>query len=144
MARALPGHPTIAKMNEREFGETFQVEVESRNHLLRLGKQVLEQYSGINLVLTLGKDGMLAITAQDAYQASSPQQVAVNAAGAGDAASAALAWRLSQGDGWEDALIWAVATSAASVLTEPTAEVRWEDVVRIHADVKVERVRDEG
>jgi fructose-1-phosphate kinase PfkB-like protein len=66
-----------------------------------------------------------------------PAQQAVNAAGAGDAVSASLVNRLSQGDSWPAALQWAAATSAASVLTSGTADCHLDDIMRIYQRVEV-------
>ncbi len=66
-----------------------------------------------------------------------PPQAAINAAGAGDAASAGLVWRLSEGDSWEEALKWCGAVSAAAVLTEATGEVRMEDAEKLYPQVSV-------
>ena len=89
------------------------------------------------LVLTCGRDGIIIVTAEGVVQAQAPVQRAINAAGAGDAASAAIVWRRAQGDGWTETARWAAAISAASVVTEGTAEVRFADVEHLLPDVRV-------
>ena len=74
-------------------------------------------------MITSGAEGILALTPEGIFRVLVPPQSAVNPAGAGDAASAALAWRLGSGDSWPEALIWAGAASAAAVLSEATGEV---------------------
>ena len=64
----------------------------------------------------------------------------VNAAGSGDAVSAALGLHLSQGEDWPEALRHAVAVSGAVVLTEGTAECRLEDVARLLPQAQVTRL----
>ena len=93
-----------------------------------------------NFVLTCGRKGLLAFTPQATYLANAPRQQEVNAAGSGDAVSAALTYRLSLGDSWESALRWAVAAGAAVVLTEGTAECQMTDVEHIHAQTSVQIV----
>ena len=56
------------------------------------------------------------------------------------AACVPLAWRLSLGEGWEKALLWAGAVSAATVLTQRTGDVRMEDVERIKPDVTIKKI----
>jgi 1-phosphofructokinase family hexose kinase len=129
MLRGLPAKPDIIKMNNDEFVQTFNLASSSIMDIAVSGRKVLEEHGLDTFIVTCGKEGILAIRRDKTYLAKAPRQQAVNAAGAGDAVSASLAWRLSQGDTWMDALMWAAATSAASVLTEGTAEVRMEDVM---------------
>ena len=89
------------------------------------------------LVITCGIDGILAITGEGEFLAVSPAQVEINSAGAGDAVSAAIAWRLSLGESWTEALRWGAAVSAAVVLTPGTADCNPEDVARILPDSQV-------
>ena len=135
--QALKGHPTIVKMNAGEFAQTFG-DGGSESSGLRAAAAALRREHGIpNLVITCGEEGVLAITTQGDYQAVSPRQTAVNAAGAGDAVSGCLAWRFSRGDSWAEALQWAAAAGAAVALTERTAECHLADVERIYPQVTV-------
>jgi 1-phosphofructokinase family hexose kinase len=140
MTLALPQKPDIAKMNRAEFSQTFGIETASIDQLTRAAQDVRGRYELPGLVITCGVDGILAITSQGCYIASSPPQKVKNTAGAGDAASGALVWRLSLGDDWAQALSWAAAASTAVVLTEGTADCRMEDVNRILKEVKVDRL----
>jgi fructose-1-phosphate kinase PfkB-like protein len=140
MLACLPGCPDIAKMNRDEFGWTFNCEVDTLSGLIETARQVYTSYGLKALVVTCGADGMIACTPQGYFHALPPSQTVVNAAGAGDAASAALAWRLSIGDGWSDALRWTAAVSAASVLSEGTSDLRMEDVSRIFEQVKIKSI----
>lgn len=128
---AVTARPTILKMNEVEFRDTFGVQAENAEQLQRQAQHVWEREKLSTLVVTCGKEGILAITDDGAYWAAAPQQQAINAAGAGDAASATLAWRQMVGDDWPTTLRHAAAVSAAAVLTEATGEVRQADVERL-------------
>ncbi len=141
--QSLSASPTTLKMNWQEFNQTFRV---SPNSLEALALQASEVRSSMNLpslVVTCGEEGILAITPHMSLLAKAPRQEAVNAAGAGDATSAALAWRLSLGDPWPEALRWAAATGAAAVLTEKTGECHFEDVVRLYPSVQVRDINPE-
>lgn len=127
----LSARPTILKMNETEFSATFAVQAETIDQLQTQAKIIREREKLSALVITCGKDGILAVTGDGAFLAAAPLQQAVNAAGAGDSASGALAWRRAMGDDWPEALRWTAAISAAAVLTEATGEVRIADVERL-------------
>jgi 1-phosphofructokinase family hexose kinase len=136
----LPAHPTILKMNWDEFRWTFHEKVDTLEELIIKAPQTATQNSIANLVITCGSQGMLAITQSGIFYARAPIQTVVNAAGAGDGASAALVWRLSLGDSWAEALKWSTAVSAAVVLTEGTADCKMSDVLSIYPETVVESI----
>ncbi|NPV86118.1 MAG: hexose kinase [Anaerolineae bacterium] len=137
---ALPARPDILKMNRDEFSEAFGTRASSLEELVTQAQSARRQFDLPALVITCGVDGILAFTSEESIHAAAPPQQAVNAAGAGDAASAALAWRRSLGEDWQQALRWAAAVSAAAVLTEGTAEIRQRDVHDILPQVLVRRI----
>ena len=133
--------PEILKMNLDEFFHTFTVEAANMEQLKQLAWQVYREHNLKALVITCGADGLLGYTGEGYFHVRPPRQAVRSAAGAGDAASAALTWRLAQGDPWRDALRWAGAVSAASVLTTGTADLHMEDAVRIYPEVRVEVIQ---
>lgn len=135
---ALAARPTVVKMNWSEFNQTFQTQTSTLADLAAQAKTVFTQRQLSALVITCAEQGILAFTPEGDYLAAAPVQQAINAAGAGDASSAALVWRLAQGESWHTALQWVAAVSAAAVLTEATAEVEIADVARIWSEVQVE------
>jgi 1-phosphofructokinase len=137
---AIKAKPDIVKMNWEEFEWTFNKKAETLENLILLAKQLYLEKNIKNLVITLGKRGILAFTAEGNYFAKAPFQQPVNAAGAGDAVSSTITYRLSQGDSWESALRWSSAVSAATVLTERTGDVEMTDVERILKDVEVKKI----
>lgn len=137
MLEALGARPAVIKMNQNELMSTFGLSNGELPALIAAAHKVQQTYRLPALVLTCGREGVLAFADEGVLQAQAPVQRAVNAAGAGDAASAAIVWRRSLGDSWSDTLRWAAAVSAASVLTECTAEVRYTDVEHLLPDVRV-------
>ena len=123
MLRAIKAKPEIVKMNRREFEGTFDCRAASFEDLCTQAKRVYEQLNIKNLVITLGAQGILTLTKAAIYHARCPAQEPLNAAGAGDAVSAVLAWYRAEGKGWLAALKMAAAVSAASVGTIRTADV---------------------
>lgn len=128
---SLPAAPDILKMNWDEFGRTFQQRADTIDALVEHANRVFHEKRMNALLITCAEDGILAFTPQGAFHAIAPMQESVNAAGAGDAASSGLVWRLSMGETWAEALCWSAATSAATVLTEGTADCHMEDILRI-------------
>ena len=137
---AIKAKPEIVKMNWEEFEWTFNKKAETVESLISQAKQLFADEGLINLVMTLGKHGILAFTAEGNFLAKAPFQKPVNAAGAGDAVSSTLAYRLSKGDSWESALKWSSAVSAATVLTERTGDINMADVERIYKEVELRKI----
>ncbi|MFF8841419.1 ribokinase [Streptomyces sp. NPDC015127] len=88
--------------------------------LLELGPQTV--------VITLGAQGALVASAAEAVHVPAPRAEAVDTTGAGDAFTAALAWRLGQGDSLAEAARFAARVGAVAVTRQgaqesyPTAE----------------------
>lgn len=78
-----------------------------------------------SVVITLGAEGALTLTADDKgspVTAPSPKVDAVDTTGAGDAFTAALAWRLGLGDDLPTAAAYAARVGAASVTRQGAQE----------------------
>lgn len=133
--------PDVVKMNQDEFLDTFQINSpKDLSDWISSGLRQMEISKIKALVLTCGKVGILAFTPEGIYHAGCKAQKEVNAAGAGDAASAALVHRFSSGDSWNEALPWAVATSAAVVMTEGTAECYQKDILEIYPQTWIKQI----
>jgi len=126
---AIPANPDIIKMNWDEFESTFYQKTPTLEELKKLAGEIYADYQLNSLVITCGVDGIISFSNKGAFHTIVPELKAVNAAGAGDAASSALAWRFSEGDNWLAALNWAGAVSSAVVLTPGTAECHMQDVI---------------
>ena len=137
LLEALTARPDIVKLNQDEFIDTFGLTGGDLPTIVDAARRVRHEHSLPALALTCGREGVVIVTAEGVVQAQAPVQRAVNAAGAGDAASAAIVWRRSLGDSWAETVRWAAAISAASVVTEGTAEVRFADVEHLLPDVRV-------
>lgn len=122
LLEALPGHPEIIKLNSGEYQDTFKISLQSVEALAQHARGLIGAHQLQAVVITLGAEGMLLVRAEDALRARGPELTPVNPAGAGDAASAALVYRLSLGESWSQALRWACAAGAAVVQTEGTAD----------------------
>ena len=137
LLETLTESPEIVKMNRMEFSETFGLNGVALLDWIEPVKDVINRYAIRSFILTGGSEGFLAFTPEGIFHTASPKLLAVNAAGAGDAVSAALVHRLQTGDCWERALEWAAAASAAVVLTEGTAECSLAGVLEMLPTVHV-------
>ena len=88
------------------------------------------------VVVTLGSDGLLAITREGSWSAR-PEPVSGNPTGAGDAAAAALVHGLVAGTPWADRVRSAAALGAAAVAAQVAGEYAPADYERALASVHV-------
>lgn len=90
------------------------------------------------VVVTLGGDGMAAVTGEGTWRGRLSGPLAGNPTGAGDAAAAALITGLATGAEWPEIVRDAVALSAAAVLSPVAGEVSPADFARLrtHSDVR--------
>lgn len=88
------------------------------------------------VVVTLGSDGLLAVTGEGSWHARA-EPVTGNPTGAGDAAAAALADGLVAGTPWADRVRHAAALGAATVAAQVAGEYAQADYERALASVRV-------
>jgi len=93
------------------------------------------------VVVTLGSDGLLALTSEESWHAW-PQPVSGgNPTGAGDAAAAGLAHGLASGRPWRDRVTHAAALGAAAVTAPVAGELDLSDYRRALAGVQIGAAR---
>jgi 1-phosphofructokinase family hexose kinase len=132
----MEGRPTIAKPNIDEMAELCGRPVKSIEQAYEAGKEIQRKY-GAMLVITLGKEGALAILGECAYRIPVLKIPVASAAGAGDAVLAGLAVALSGGKPVETGLRLGFAAAAAVCLNFATADCRRADVERLLPQVEL-------
>ncbi|UNO40446.1 1-phosphofructokinase family hexose kinase [Streptomyces sp. MST-110588] len=116
LRRGLAARPDLAKPNADELAA-----LTGSTEPLRAARDARRR--GAHAVAaSLGARGMLAVTADGAWQAAPPQRIAGNPTGAGDSAVAGLLSGLVEGLPWPDRLARAVALSAATVRAPAAGE----------------------
>lgn len=109
--------PDIIKPNAEELAELTATDdpVEGAMALRELGAR--------DVVVSLGSEGLLAVTGAGSWRARPSRTVSGNATGAGDAVVAALAAGLRNGWRWPDRLRAAVAASASAVVAPVAGDI---------------------
>jgi tagatose 6-phosphate kinase len=110
LRRGLEGGPATVKPNAAELAEVAGEE----SGVVAAAQRMRAAGAGA-VVVSLGAEGLVAVTEDGAWRARPPEAVRGNPTGAGDAAVAALAAGLAAGVGWPERLAGAVALSAAAV-----------------------------
>lgn len=114
---ALSSRPDVVKPNRLELAELVGTRLESLEDVLAAGRTLVAQGAGA-VVVSLGVDGLVAVTPAGEFRVQVPAPVSGNPTGAGDALAAAVARGMRRGDDWPDRLSAGVAVSVASVTVE--------------------------
>ena len=132
----MEGCPTVAKPNIDEIAELYGRPVTTIKEAYKAGRELQDKY-GAALVITLGKEGALAVLPGCAYRIPALAVPVVSTAGAGDAVLAGLAAALSEGKPFEEGLKLGFAAAAAVCLTPATADCRRADVERLLPQIEL-------
>jgi 1-phosphofructokinase len=139
LSAGVAGKPTVVKPNRHELAEWTGQSVDTPDAAL-MAARALHQRHGVQLVVSLDKDGAAAVFDHAAYLVPPLNVPVVSAAGAGDAVLAGLAASIARGEPIEEGLRLGIAASAAVCMQLGTAECDPADVARLLPEVRLVRV----
>jgi 1-phosphofructokinase len=132
--------PFLIKPNRHELGRLVTRTLQDREDYLSAARCLIDEH-GIGIVLlSLGADGALVVSRQEAWSLVPPPVTPRSQIGAGDAMVAGMTKALAQGDSLVDAGRYAVAVGTAKVLSPGTVLARVADVRRLLPMVRVTRL----
>ncbi|GBF34269.1 1-phosphofructokinase [Desulfocucumis palustris] len=144
LSSGLKGAPFFSKPNLDELEQWLGHRPGTIDEVVKAGQRILEL--GVKLaVVTLGKEGSVAVTENSVWRVESPAVRAVNTVGCGDALVAGCAVHFSSlqaepgEDDIETALILGTAAAASNALNFSAGDVRPEEVDSLLKKVVVER-----
>lgn len=135
----LAGRPGVVKPNVAELEGVVGRPVGRDVRAVAAAAEELQELGAGNVVVSLGADGVLAVTDEGMWRAVPPGQVGVNATGAGDAVVAGLVWRMVLGDTWPERLRHAVALGSAAAAAPAAGEFRQEEYEHVLDEVRIGR-----
>ena len=137
LLQSLDAAPFLVKINQEELGAAFQETISSPEALFRLIDKVHER--GVEcVVISHGKEALVLSHHGKRQRILPPSIRAVNPIGSGDAVLGGLASALCDGKELVDAVRLGTACGAANALTLTPGFVRFEDVTRLEAEIRVE------
>jgi 6-phosphofructokinase 2 len=135
---ALQAHPTGIKPNIHEISRLIGKTVKSEEEIVEAAKSISKEYDVKDVLVTLGKDGAIALCEGKLYKLFPIDVKVVSAVGAGDSF---LAGFVSKRDAsLFEALKWASAAGNAAVMTPGTTLCLKKDVERLIKKVKIEEL----
>lgn len=121
LVNVLPYKPFLIKPNNHELGEIFNVDITTKEDVVKYGKKLLEQ-GARNVLVSMAGDGAVLI-AEDGriYQAEAPKGELKNSVGAGDSMVAGFIAGYLESRSYERAFQMGVCTGSASAFSEELA-----------------------
>ncbi len=136
LEEGIKAKPYLIKPNVHETETLLGRELPTEEAIIEAAFDLLDM--GVEIVvISRGKDGIIAATKNNLYKAISPKVKVRSAVGAGDCTVAGLALRLARKEPLIEACRLGVAMGAAAVLTPGTELCRRADVERLLPKVKV-------
>lgn len=129
--------PDIVKPNADELAELISAADPAE------GAAALRDLGAGSVVVSLGSEGLLAVTGAGSWRAEPSGVISGNPTGAGDAVVAALASGLAAGSPWADRLRAAVAVSAAAVAAPVAGDIDEQHYHREHGAASVCTVEEQ-
>ncbi|MGP3958493.1 1-phosphofructokinase family hexose kinase [Nonomuraea sp. 3N208] len=126
LRHAPKGRPAVVKPNAEELARAFPG---------GQGAEELRSQGAEAVVVSMGADGLLAVTGEGTFRARMPYTVEGNPTGAGDALVAGLAMDLAQS--WPDRLRRAAALGAAAVAAPVAGEFDRDVYAAIHPQIVI-------
>ena len=136
LVEAICAQPGLVKPNRTELAATVGKPLPDKAAVISAMRELHER-GARRVVVTAGKEPTLAFDGQKVWHIAAPAVAAVNPIGSGDAFTAALTWRLLQGDDLGEACRWATAAGAAHALTLLAGEIDPAEVYRLAGAVVV-------
>jgi tagatose 6-phosphate kinase len=139
LIKALKARPSLVKPNRTELAATVAHDL-INEAAVRSAMRELCQHGAQRVVVTAGKDPVLAFDGHNFWRIHPPRVAAVNPIGSGDAFAAGLVWRLVRGEDLSEACRWAAAAGVANALTLMPGNLDAQEVQRLARDVKLQRL----
>lgn len=137
LAAALAEGVYLIKPSLRELRELTGQPLASEPEWCEAAQHIIRQGQAQVVALSLGEDGALLVTADQALRARSLPVKVASAIGAGDSFVGGLIWALSRQAGLAQAFRYGMAASAAALLTAGTALCQAADVERLQREVSI-------
>ncbi len=137
LSAALAEGVYLFKPSLRELRELTGLPLGTGQQQREAAQQIIRDGQAQVVALSLGEDGALLVTADQALRAKSLPVAVASSIGAGDSFVGGLLWALSQHIALEQAFRYGMAAGAAALLAPGTALCQAADVERLHRDVLV-------
>lgn len=140
MILALKEAPSLIKPNKEELEQLIGHPLPDESAVVQAADILIAD--GVALVaVSMGADGAIFVTKDQAVRAKCPKVGVVSTVGAGDSMMAALAVGLERGDSLERAARYATATATATVQVEGSKPATIEQIAAVLPQIEIRTIR---
>ncbi|MFU0832238.1 MAG: Tagatose-6-phosphate kinase [Oscillospiraceae bacterium] len=139
LLEGMKAHPCLIKPNRDELAQTFGEEIHSQQDAVLAARRVIAQ--GADMVcVTLGKEGALLVTKDEAYFSAGADVPVRGVQGAGDSMVAGMSYALVRGIPLAEILRYGVAVAHGSLILEGTQMCSREGFLKMLPLISVEKI----
>ena len=130
----------LVKPNLHELSDLVRARLEDQDARVEACRRLVREGRAEVVALTLGNQGALLVTRDQAWCAQPLHIKPVSAVGAGDSFLGAMVWSLASGHSMEAAFRYGVAAGSAALLAPGTELCRREDIQHLSPQVTIEAI----
>ena len=107
----------LTKPNKKELSEYFNKKIETTEEIIKYARELIKEGSE-NVIVSLGKDGSVLITKDEAYIGNAPDGKLISSVGAGDSMVAGIVYGISNNLNIVDSYKYAIASGSSTACSE--------------------------
>lgn len=139
LIEGIKASPYLIKPNKEELESIMGINIETEKDLIECGKKLNRE--GIEIVVvSLGKEGSIAIHKNTFYRVKIPNIKAVNPVGSGDSMIAGFAVALKKNFSFKEMIAFASACGTANAMEKETGKVSLENLKKIKNKIKIDEI----
>lgn len=144
LLEGLKGEPFLIKPNIQELEGVLEREVTSDEDVLKGAREIITTYNVTYVLVSMGANGSMLVSLEEAYRAGSIPIKVVSTVGAGDAMVAGFVYGLTRKKTLEECLAFGAACSGLTLSVEGYPVLDMDDVYDKSRQVEVFKIEEEA
>lgn len=132
--------PFLIKPNIHELEAAYNVQLVNENDIIKLSREIINQYGVKMILVSMGGDGSLLITNNEVLKAEPIKVDVKSTVGAGDSMLAGMVHGIANGLSLEESLKIAAACGTLAVIQEGTQSFTMDEVYEVKKQVHISRL----
>lgn len=139
LKEAIKASPYLIKPNISEIEGLFNAKIASEQELVSKMVELKREYQIQMIVVSLGKNGSIALCGDELYRVTIPEVEVKNPVGSGDALVAGMVSELAKDSTYEEILRVGNTCGVLNAMSAETGSVRMEDFSKIYDAIRIQK-----
>lgn len=139
LKKAIKASPYLIKPNISEIEGLFNAKIASEQELVSKIVELKREYQIQMIVVSLGKNGSIALCGDELYRVTIPEVEVKNPIGSGDALVAGMVSELAKDSTYEEILRVGNTCGVLNAMSAETGSVRMEDFSKIYDAIRIQK-----